>query len=184
MTAIHPHRRALLQIFSAALQAVAGDDCVAAALQRRSLPDGVRLVAVGKAAQSMADGAKAALGGRLAAALLISKVGHLDRRRCRGLGWQALESGHPLPDAASLQAGQQLIRFIEADAGPLLLLLSGGASSLLELPVAGVGLEQLLRTNQWLQASGLPIDQVNPGAQVAFADQRPGGCSTGSGGER
>ncbi|KRT54842.1 Glycerate-2-kinase [endosymbiont of Ridgeia piscesae] len=161
MTAIHPHRRALLQIFSAALRAVAGDDCVAAALQRRSLPDGVRLVAVGKAAQSMADGAKAALGGRLAAALLISKVGHLDRRHCRRFGWQALESGHPLPDAASLQAGQQLIRFIEADVGPLLLLISGGASSLLELPVPGVGLEQLLRTNQWLQASGLPIDQIN-----------------------
>jgi hydroxypyruvate reductase len=122
----------------------------------------LRLVAVGKAAQSMADGAAQVLGERIRQALIITKFNHLDPMRCRRRGWEAIEAAHPVPDSNSLQAGQRLLDFLaEADERPLLFLISGGASSLVEAPVAGVTLDFLARTNRWLLGSGLDIVQMN-----------------------
>jgi hydroxypyruvate reductase len=72
-------------------------------------------------------------------------------------------AGHPIPDAGSLTAGRRLLAELEAlpESVSLLVLLSGGTSSLLEVPVFGVGLAELQRMNGWLLASGLPIDAVN-----------------------
>jgi len=68
-----------------------------------------------------------------------------------------------LPDAQSLAAGQALLLFLEqapADAR-FLFLISGGTSSLVEVPVAGVSLAELQQLNLWLLGSGLPIGDIN-----------------------
>ncbi len=149
-------------IFQAALRRVEGAGAVAAWLRAHPLEGELGLIAFGKAAQSMADGAFSVLGGRIARALIITKQGHLDPRACRQRGWEAIESSHPVPDANSLRAGERLLAFLaEADPRPLLFLVSGGASSLVEAPVAGVDLEFLARTNRWLLGSGLDIVQMN-----------------------
>ena len=74
-----------------------------------------------------------------------------------------MEAGHPLPDERSLQAGERLCRFLDslpADAG-ILFLISGGASSLVEVLPEATGLLQLQRLNPWLLASGLDISAIN-----------------------
>ncbi|MCU7807901.1 MAG: DUF4147 domain-containing protein [Candidatus Thiodiazotropha sp. (ex Semelilucina semeliformis)] len=156
------YRNHLLQILQAALIKVEGAAVVSEWLKANPFEGPLHLVAVGKAAQSMAVGADRVLGKRIRKALIISKFGHLDYDFCRRRGWQGIEAAHPVPDKNSLQAGHSLLDFLSADDGlPLLFLISGGTSSLVEVPVAGVDLEFLARTNQWLLGSGLDIVQMN-----------------------
>lgn len=118
-------------------------------------------VAIGKAAAAMLGGARQALGCALDRSLLVTKGGH------SGGPWPAdcevIEAGHPLPDAGSLRAGQRLLELLAA-APPdvqLLFLISGGASSLVEVLPAGRVLDDLQRLNGWLLASGWPIGRMN-----------------------
>jgi hydroxypyruvate reductase len=63
---------------------------------------------------------------------------------------------------ASFKAGDALLGMLsEANPLPLLVLISGGASSLVEVPVEGVDLAFLKKTNQWLLGSGLDIVSMN-----------------------
>jgi len=155
-------RHHLLEIFQAALARVEGAAAVAGWLRAHSLATPCRLIAIGKAAQSMAKGAHQVLGDGISQGLVISKHGHLDDAFCKALHWEAIEAAHPVPDESSLQAGRRLLDFIsQENEGPLLFLLSGGASSLVEAPIAGVDLDFLARTNTWLLGSGLDIVQMN-----------------------
>jgi len=159
---IDPARRDLLDIYSAALRRVEGRRCVREYLNASDL-DGCAMVAIGKAAQSMALGAVDALGERIAEGLVISKQGHLDWAQIGHLGFEAIEGGHPVPDEGSLAAGAALLAFIgrQPSGRPLLFLISGGTSSLVEAPQAGVTLEHLRKTNNWLLGSGLSIREMN-----------------------
>jgi hydroxypyruvate reductase len=111
----------------------------------------------------MLTGAREALGARLASALLITKPGHFDPEISQDARITSLAGGHPLPDAASLVAGDRLLAYLhDLPAGqPVLFLLSGGTSSLVEVPAPGVGLALLQRANRWLLGSGLDIHAVN-----------------------
>ena len=154
-------RALLLAVYRTALAAVEGRRCVSAGLAQRPLPGPVYAVALGKAAASMLDGALDALGDQLRRALLVTKRGHAPARVDPRIEVQ--EAGHPIPDAASLAAGQRLLDFlatVPVDAG-WLFLISGGASSLVEVLPDGVELPEVQRLNAWLLASGLPIEQIN-----------------------
>jgi glycerate 2-kinase len=90
--------------------------------------------------------------------LVVTKDGHGEL-----LPWPVHEAGHPQPDARSLAAGDALMRFIATlppDAR-VLVVLSGGASALVECLPSGVDMERLQRINDWLLGSGLDIHQVN-----------------------
>jgi hydroxypyruvate reductase len=73
------------------------------------------------------------------------------------------DAGHPLPDARSVAAGEQALAIARAaEAGDLLLMLiSGGASALLEVPAAGLTIEDLRETVATLLRSGAPIHEIN-----------------------
>jgi len=151
-------RRSLLAIWQEAVAAVDGARSVFRWLEAHPLTGPVYLIAVGKAACAMARGAHDALGDVIADALVVTKPGYAER-----LPWPVIESGHPVPDAASLMAGERLdafIRQIPASA-TVLVLLSGGASSLIEQLPPGVRLEDLQRVNAWLLGSGLDIHGIN-----------------------
>jgi glycerate 2-kinase len=156
-------RRLLLDVFAAALRGVEGRVVVGRALAARPLDGPVWICAIGKAAHSMALGACDGMGRRVVGGLLITKPGHLDPSALAGVGIESLLGGHPVPDAGSLAAGRRLVRALDALPAQteVLFLLSGGASSLVEVPVAGLDLADLRRMNQWLLGSGLPIDAVN-----------------------
>lgn len=156
-------RRDLLDIYHAALRAVEGRQCVAAYLREHPLNSPCYLVALGKAAASMAEGAIESLGDQVRAGLVITKHGYGDPALSVDARLVCLEAGHPFPDQSSLVAGEQLLQFlstIPAD-GHCLFLLSGGASALVEVLPPGMTLDDLQQVNQWLLASGLPIGQVN-----------------------
>jgi glycerate 2-kinase len=151
-------RRDLLDIFTAALRAVDGRACVRDYLASHKPSGPVHLVAVGKAACSMARGAHDALGAGIGDALVVTKEGYAE-----SLPWPVLEAGHPRPDARSLAAGAALMRFAAAlpREARVLVLWSGGASALLESLPTGVDLAQLQRINDWLLGSGLDIVEMN-----------------------
>ncbi|MGA7981286.1 MAG: DUF4147 domain-containing protein [Chromatiaceae bacterium] len=152
----------LQMIFDRALEAVDGRTAVHAALQRSGVSGPVVLIAVGKAAQAMTEGACDILGTQIRGGLVVSKAGHLLPSRLSAVGLDGVIGGHPVPNLGSLEAGRRLLDTV-AGAGDasLLFLISGGASSLVEVPAGGLGLAELERLNGWLLGSGLPIDAMN-----------------------
>lgn len=156
-------REALIDCYRAGLAAVDGRARVRAALEHRPFTPPVYLIAVGKAAAAMTHGALDAWGAAIERGLVISKSGHIPSPLLQDPRLHCIESAHPVPDARSLEAGRRLLEFIDgspADAA-FLVLISGGASSLVEVLPAGTSLDHLDRLNRWLLGSGLAIDQMN-----------------------
>lgn len=153
----------MLHIAQAALAAVQGQLRVAEFLRTTPLSESVWMIAIGKAAAAMAAGACDALGERIVRGLIVTKTGHGDAGLQRRPGFQCLEAGHPQPDARSLAAGATLLDFITAAPADahFLFLISGGASSLVEVLPAGITLDDLQRANAWLLGSGLDIAALN-----------------------
>lgn len=155
-------RQDLEAIYLAALTAVNGRDCVRRALEFDGFEAPVAVIAIGKAAAAMLQGAFDALGNNIHAALLITKYDHV----CPVAGLNNLtiiEAGHPQPDHNSLKAGEALLEFIQRQSTvtPLLFLISGGASSLVEVLPSGITFNDLQRANQWLLGSGFDIHAIN-----------------------
>lgn len=162
-------RQDLLDTYKEALEAVRGRVCVRRYLQSsawnraRERPRAVHVAAVGKAAADMMAGAHDILGAQLSSALIITKRGHGYVSLPDDIPVNCVESSHPLPDETSLKAGACLLESIYSAAtdGKLLFLISGGASSLVEVLPQGITLQQLNHANDWLLGSGLAIGPVN-----------------------
>jgi hydroxypyruvate reductase len=160
----HPDpRRILLSVFDRALAAVHGRDRVRNALEGVAGTQPWRVIAVGKAASAMTLGAFDVLEGRVERALVISKDEHFDAELLGNASAECIAAGHPIPDERSLQAGTRLLEFLRQvpSSQGLLLLISGGASSLVEALPDGVTLQDLTRINQWLLAAGHDIVGIN-----------------------
>lgn len=156
-------RDLLLELFRAALSAVDGRRRVRAALAGREGRGAVSAFAVGKAAASMMQGAVDALGERLGRGLVVAPDGAVPPALAGRPGMLALEAGHPRPDGRSLAAGEALLRFAAATppGDRVLLLVSGGASALLEVPAPGVGLADLVALFERSLRERLDIEQLN-----------------------
>jgi len=153
----------LLELFAAGLAAVDGRRRMRQALAGRDDLVDVWLLAVGKAAAAMTLGALDALGPRVSRALVVSRAGYFGEELAQHDGITCLTGGHPVPDEGSLAAGAAALE-LAALAGrgqAVLLLVSGGASSLMEVLPETVTLADLQRVSNWALASGLPIERVN-----------------------
>src|SRR5258706_580518 len=94
----------------------------------------LRILAIGKAAIGMTKGAHAALSTIVEDTLVITNDSG------RGSGFKVVQGSHPLPDGASEKAGKAALEFV-SDLGPsdrVLVLLSGGASSMVCVPPDGI----------------------------------------------
>ncbi|HVH16768.1 MAG TPA: DUF4147 domain-containing protein, partial [Myxococcota bacterium] len=123
------------------------------------LAAGARLcvLAVGKASPGMAAALEGIAGDEIAAGLIVA------REASGGTRMPLRVAAHPIPDVRSAAAAEEALRFVES-ARPqdvLVVLLSGGASSLLSAPAGALHVDDLTRTNEALLASGAPIDEVN-----------------------
>jgi glycerate 2-kinase len=153
----------LLTVYQAAIARVRGVEAVKTYLEHHPLRGRHYLVAIGKAASSMTRGALAVLGENIAAGLVITKRGHADDSLCTHSPVQCLEADHPVPGNDSLRAGAAMLDFIQRTPSDsrLLVLISGGASSLVEVLPPGMNLEDLSELNRALLASGLEIGRMN-----------------------
>ncbi len=68
---------------------------------------------------------------------------------------------HPTPDATSERAGRRALELASRAPGPLVVLLSGGASSLLAVPRAGLTLDDKRAVTARLLAAGADIHALN-----------------------
>jgi len=179
MTAASSARhRLLLELLQAGLESVDGRRCVREALLAKPpAPRDARIwvAAVGKAAGSMALGAVDALGPGLERTLVITRSGHLAPELLAIAGVEAHESAHPIPDERSLAAGRRLLDWVGALPAAVspLFLVSGGASSLVEVLEPGVSLAELERLSARGLADGVPIGELN--ARRARLSQIKGG---------
>jgi glycerate 2-kinase len=159
-----PRRELLLGLLQAGLQRVDGRRCVREALTGlAAAPARVWLAAVGKAAESMALGAHEALGGAIERTLLITRDAPTAAQFVAGGAVEALLGAHPVPDERSLAAGERLLAWVDAlppEAQPLFLI-SGGASSLVEVLEAGATLHDLEELTRLAFAQGIAIGELN-----------------------
>jgi len=148
----------LIGAFHAAVAAVQAEAVLPPHLQS---PGVGRLIVVGagKAAAAMAACVEAQLPEIELSGLVITRHGHgVPTRRI-----EVVEAGHPLPDAAGLEAAQRLLDLVHGAApdDQVLALISGGGSSLLSLPAAGVTLTELQIVTGALLNCGAPIAEIN-----------------------
>ena len=156
-------RAQLLECLGAALAAVDARACVAGQLRHEVLQGEWRVVAIGKAAGAMTQGALEVLGNRISDAILVTKPGHCPETVASDARVRCLESAHPLPDERSLAAGQAVVDFVaEARASAqLLFLVSGGASSLVEVLADGVTLGDMRAVSLGALGDGIGIAEIN-----------------------
>ncbi len=116
------------------------------------------IIAFGKGAISMARGAVEALR-RVEGGLVIVPEymeGKID-------GLETLKSTHPLPSERSLEAGKAVLEYADGlgKDDSVLVLVSGGGSALVEYPLEGLSLIELVETNRILLNSGMSILEIN-----------------------
>ncbi|WP_078120664.1 glycerate kinase type-2 family protein [Thiosocius teredinicola] len=156
-------REALLAAFEAAVSVVEGDNVTANWLRSHPQSAPMAVIALGKAAAAMAYGAQQVLGDNCHSGLVVTKTGHAGGYALDPAIFRVCEGAHPMPDESSLAGGEVLVDYV---AGlpqdlPVLVLISGGASAIVEVLRPGVTLGDLARVNRWLLGNGLPIAQVN-----------------------
>ncbi|PID34389.1 MAG: hydroxypyruvate reductase [Thiotrichales bacterium] len=156
-------RENILNIYLAGLEAVKGDNAVYQALMASGDLPACHIVAIGKAAEAMYQGAKRYLDGDVSSVFMISKFGHYSAEVLADPQVVALEAAHPVPGESSLLAGQMLLEHLQKlPAGePCLFLISGGASSVCEVPGEGWTLEDLQELTQDLLSDGFSIHEMN-----------------------
>lgn len=75
--------------------------------------------------------------------------------------WEWYDAAHPWPNDASERAGRRALAMSRDRNATFVLLLSGGASSMLAVPADGLTLDQKARTSRTLMRAGVPIEPLN-----------------------
>jgi hydroxypyruvate reductase len=156
-------RAALRAIFDAAVASADPQAVLARYLPEKPPRSGERgrvvVVGAGKSAAVMAAAVEAAWPDLPLSGVVVTRYEHgAPTRRI-----EVIEASHPVPDANSERGARRVLDAV-AGLGPddlVLVLMSGGASALLELPAPGLSLEDTIRVNRALLASGAPIEEMN-----------------------
>jgi len=147
----------LRSLFQAALEASYPDGKFAGRLPPR--PRGRTIVlGAGKATARMAAAFENAWDAPCEG-LVVTRYGHSVATR----SIRVLEAAHPVPDESGQEATRQILAYAQS-AGPddlVVVLMSGGASSLLTLPVDGISFVEKQEINRQLLRSGAPISDIN-----------------------
>lgn len=116
------------------------------------------VLGAGKAAASMAAEFEKVYNHSLEG-IVITRYGHYTKTKVI----KVLEASHPKPDQAGLEATKILFNLAKnaMKDDHIVFLISGGASSLLTLPLDGVSFEEKQRINTELLISGAAIDKMN-----------------------
>lgn len=116
------------------------------------------VIGAGKASAAMAQAFEAARPGPLEG-LVVTRYGYAVP--CQRI--EIVEAAHPVPDAAGHNAARRMLELVSGltEDDLVVSLISGGGSSLLPLPLAGVSLEDKQAVNRALLKSGATITEMN-----------------------
>ncbi len=116
-------------------------------------------IGAGKASGAMAAALERQFGSKLEGGLVVVNDGQAEHTKRIRL----LAARHPVPDHRSEKAARRMVRLLESltDRDLVLMVLSGGASSLLAVPAAGLTLKEKQLTTRLLLQSGASIQEVN-----------------------
>ncbi len=178
----------LLTIFHAAIDAVAGKQVVKNEFKQNkptTSKEKYHIIAIGKAADSMLQGVPDK---KIIDGIVISKHGHISQSLKQDTRFTCIESDHPIPKQASIDAGKKLISYLRnlPPNNACLFLISGGTSSLVEVLHDGWTLQDLSELSNYLLANAFPINEINAirrktskikgGGLWHYLDQRPVSC--------
>ncbi|MCD6419868.1 MAG: glycerate kinase [Synergistetes bacterium] len=163
------NRDIIKDIIGEALLKVRGDNIVKEHLKvekntlyidkyRFPISENIHLLAIGKAACSMAKGAEDMLKGYLRDGIVVTKYGFsLPLQKCK-----VIEAGHPIPDQNGLEASKAVYNFAKSipPEDTLLVLISGGGSALLPAP-DNITLKDKMLVTELLLKSGATIQEIN-----------------------
>lgn len=153
-------KRHALALFDAGVAAADPQKAIQKALATHPVASQGRLfvISVGKAAVPMARAALELLG-PVDKAIIVTNP----ENAAEVPGAELCVAAHPVPDRGGLEAATkvfELAGLAQAD-DHVIVLVSGGGSSLLPLPVAGVTLAEKMRVNELLLGSGADIAVMN-----------------------
>ena len=162
MSANKKRKQALKSIWDAAIAAVSGQQAVEDAIAADSPYQPDLIIAVGKAAVGMCRGAVNRQKGSCEA-IVITKHEHADDEIRSLERITVIESGHPIPDQQSLEAGALLLGRVSNmhRDSRLLVLVSGGASALAEALPRGMSLADLQSIADEMISTGKTIGEIN-----------------------
>ncbi|MFQ5816311.1 MAG: glycerate-2-kinase family protein, partial [Candidatus Hydrothermarchaeaceae archaeon] len=123
--------------------------------------DRVYVVGAGKASGAMAEAIEGILGGRISVGFVNVLRGASGMFEVSNI--HINEASHPIPDENGVRGTEEILRLVR-DAGHrdlVLVLISGGASTLLPMPAEGLSMEDKQRATKLLLTSGANIDEVN-----------------------
>ena len=133
---------------------------VANALKAHEFCENLYMVAIGKAAWTMAKAACDFLGGKLKKGIVITKYEHVmgELPNC-----DVFEAGHPVADENTISATAKAIELVSGlgMGDEVLFLVSGGGSAIFEKPLEGISLKDISRVTNELLASGADIVEMN-----------------------
>ena len=146
------------RIVREAIAAVQPDAAVQRALEGRTFPGRVLLVAAGKAAWQMAKAASDFMGDRIEKGVVVTKYDHVKGPIAN---FDCYEAGHPVPDENSFRGTQAALDLVSglSERDTVLFLLSGGGSALFEKPL--VPAAELQDITGQLLACGADIVEMN-----------------------
>jgi hydroxypyruvate reductase len=148
----------LTGFFEAAVAAAQPHRLIAVALPEPPRRGRTIVIGAGKAAAAMARELEAQWPAPLAG-LVVTRYGHSEP--CQRI--EVVEAAHPVPDAAGAAAAVRMLQLVSGltPEDLVICLLSGGASSLLPLPLAPVTLAQKQELGRALLRSGASIAEIN-----------------------
>ena len=153
-------REDAFQIINKTIADCLPDRAVRDSLQKLAFTGRVYVAAIGKAAWIMAETAADFLGSRLERGIIVTKYKHSQGELER---FEILEAGHPTPDENSILGAEKVLKLVQeaSEGDTVLLLLSGGGSSLVELPMPGLTLADIQEVTRKLLFCGAGITEIN-----------------------
>jgi len=150
----------LLDLFKTAVAAAEAEQCLAN--NWPPLPAGkLQVIACGKAAMAMAKAARNHYGEAASGLIITPESRRKDMAPVAGFTLQF--ASHPVPDERSVAAAHAALELAASlsEDDLLLVLMSGGSSALMCMPVAEVSLEEKREVSRQLLAKGAGLQEIN-----------------------
>jgi glycerate-2-kinase len=171
-------RTHVLEILEAGIRSVLPEKAVPEFLEREAsaLPPKITLFGWGKASSAMYESFKDSYQGDISSGniIILSEEKTLPVQPRLDISFGA----HPLPDSSSIESGERLLSKAEelGEEDTLICLISGGGSSMFEVPREGIDPENLKSIYKLLIESGADIHEVNS-VRRALSRSKGGGLA-------